>query len=158
MHVSADKPKVNKHSLPGWAITGLVILVFVGAQQIHPAGLYGLIRDFAIGLSTSSKVKEPRDRMLASLIPMGAAAICLKDYGDSVELRRAVADYSLRNHTGMQKLINEIKVAGGMSRAEKDLIDREAYQESYRFVGEGTTAKSTCFDLVGRLNSGEFDI
>lgn len=144
--------------MPGWAIIGLVVLVFVGAQQIHPAGLYGLIRDFSIGLSTSSEVKEPRDRMLASLIPMGAAAICLKEYGDSVELRSAVADYSHRNQVGMQKLINEIEVAGGMSRAEKDLLDREAYREVYRFVGEGTTAKRTCFDLVDRLNSAEFDI
>lgn len=156
--MSADKPKAKKLSFPGWAIIGLIVLIFVGAQQIHPAGLFGLVRDFTIGLSTSSKVKEPRDRMLATLIPMGAATICLKDYGESVELRRAVTSYSLRNHTGMQKLINEIKVAGGMSRAEKDLLDREAYQESYRFLGEGTTAKNTCFELVGRLNSGEFDI
>lgn len=158
MRVSTDKQKVKKYSLPGWAIIGLVVLVFVGAQQIHPAGLYGLIRDFSIGLLTSAKVKEPRNRMLASLIPMGAATICLKDYGDSDDLRRAVTDFSLRNQAEMKKLINEIEVAGGMSRAEKDLLDREAYQEVYRFLGEGNAARRTCFDLVGRLNSGEFDL
>lgn len=156
--MSVDKPKAGKGRILGWVVTGLVILVFVGARQIHPNGLFGLIGDLFTEASTSAAVKEPRDRMLEALVPLGAAAICLKEYGESAELRSAVESHLRRNKEEVQKLTTRVEDAGGMSRAEKDLLDREGYQAAVRFVGQGSAAETTCAGLADRFNAGEFDL
>ena len=43
--------KRRKSTLLGWAITGLVVLAFVGARQLHPGGIRGILGDFAAGSS-----------------------------------------------------------------------------------------------------------
>src|SRR3972149_1911255 len=101
MPMSADKPKKIKSSLLGWTTFALVVVVFVGARQLHPGGIWGFIRDFVIESSSNTEVKELRDKMLASLVPVGAAAICLKEQGENAELKDAAINYNNRNQPGM---------------------------------------------------------
>ena len=156
--MSNDKPKKNKSSLLGWTTFALVVVVFVGARQLHPGGIWGFIRDFVIESSSNTEVKELRDKMLASLVPVGAAAICLKEQGENAELKDAAINYNNRNQASMQKLVALIEAAGGMSKSEKDFLDRQAYREARGFVDQGRSAEHICNGLANRINSGEFDL
>lgn len=156
--MSTDKPKKSKSSLLGWVTFALVVIVFVGARQLHPGGIRGLIGDFFTESSANSEIKMLRDMMQASLVPIGAAAICLKEHGENAELKDSVIDYNNRNKVMMEKLIALIKAAGGMTKSEKDLLDRQAYREARSLVNHDHDAAKTCKSLASRINSGEFDI
>ena len=156
--MSADKPKKIKSSSLGWITFALVVVVFVGARQLHPGGIRGLIGNFVTESSSNTEVKALRVKMLASLVPIGAAAICLKEHGGNAELKDSVISYNNRNKAMMQKLVASIEAAGGMTKSEKDLLDRQAYQEARSLVYHGQNTGHTCNGLAGRINSGEFDI
>lgn len=153
-----DKPIQKKKPLLGWVIFVIMVVVFVGARQLHPGGIWGIIRDFAIESTSSREIKGLRDKMLKFFIPIGAAAICLKEYGENEELRSAIINYNNRNEARIQKLDFLIKAEGGMRNSEKDLLDRNAYQNARLLVGHGQSAESTCYQLARRINSKEFDL
>jgi hypothetical protein len=58
----------------------------------------------------------------------------------------------------MLRLIALIEAAGGMSKSEKDHLDRRAYLEARNLVGQGRGQEHTCNGLAHRINSGEFDL
>jgi hypothetical protein len=155
--MNIDKPKKNKSSWLGWMIFAFVVVVFVGARQLHPGGIRGLIGDFVTESSSNQEVKRLRDKMLASLVQIGAAAICLKEYGENAGLKDAVIKYNDRNQAMMHQLVASIQTTGGMSESEKGLLDRQAYREARRLIDQGHNAKQTCSGLADRINSGEFD-
>lgn len=158
MNTEAHKSK--KSLRLGWILVVLVLnaIVFVGARQLHPGGIRGLIGDFITRSSASPEIKALSDRMLASLVPIGAAAICVKEYGEHVDLMDAAVKYNNRNEVAMQELVSETEAAGGMSHDEKDLLDREAYRAARSLIGRGPNAEQVCGNLAVRINSGEFDL
>ena len=58
----------------------------------------------------------------------------------------------------MQGLLLEIEAAGGMSPGQKDLLDRQAYQDARDFLGQGAVAEQRCDELLVQLDAGEFDL
>jgi hypothetical protein len=87
--MGTDTPKKNKSSLFRWMIVAVMVVVFVGARQLHPGGIRRLIGDFITESSSNPEVKEFRDKILDSLVPVGAAAICSKEHGENKELSDA---------------------------------------------------------------------
>lgn len=156
--MSAEKPAKKKSSPLGWVTIGLVVLVFVGARQLHPGGIRGLLGDFITGAQSSPEIQALHNKMLVALRPMGAGAICLKEHSDDVNLKNALESYNSRNQAAMKKLIASIEAAGGMSKSEKDLLDRQAFREARSFVGQGADMERTCRGLAERFKSGEFDL
>ncbi len=155
--MNARAPSKKKSALFGWIVLGLVIFVFVGARQLHPGGIRGLLTDFNTEASSSDEVRAFHTKMLNALRPMGAGALCLQEYDDA-ELRGALEDYNNRNQAAMRNLINSIEAAGGLSKSEKDLLDRQALREAHSFLGQGSDIERTCKGLAVRFNSGEFDL
>ena len=84
--------------------------------------------------------------------------ICLNEHGNEASLRSALKSYNRRNESSMKRLVASIEAAGGMSRSEKDLVDRKAFREARSFLGQGGALERTCIDLAQRFNSGEFDL
>jgi hypothetical protein len=156
--MSSEKSAKKKSPVLGWVAFGLVALVFVGARQLHPGGIRGLLGDFITHEQSNPEIQVLHDTMLVSLKPMGAAAICLKEHSDDANLKNALERYNSRNEGAMIKLIASIEAAGGMSKSEKDLLDRQAFREARSFVGQGVNMESTCGGLAERFNSGEFDL
>ncbi len=156
--MSTEEHKRKKSLRLGWVPVVLVVIVFVGARQLHPGGIRGLIGDFATKSSSNSEVKALSDRMLASLVPIGAAAICLKKHGENADLMDAAVKYNNRNEVAMQEPASEIEAAGGMSHDEKDLLDREGYRSARSLLGKGLGAEQGCSNLAVRINSGESDL
>lgn len=159
--MSTEEHKSKKSLRLGriWVVVIVInVVVFVGARQLHPGGIRGLIGDFATKSSSSPEIKALSDRMLASLVPIGAAAICLKEQGENAGLMDAAIKYNSRNEVAMQELVSEIEAAGGMSPDEKDLIDREAYRAAHDLLNRGSGAEQGCSNLAVRISSGEFDI
>lgn len=156
--MSTDKSDRKNSKFLGWLSFVLVVVTFVGARQLHSGGIRGIVGDFIKESSSNQEIKELRDKMLASLVPVGAAAICLKEHGENVELREAVIAYNNRSRATMEKLVASVKAAGGMSRSEKDLLDRQAYQAARRLVEQDGDPVYTCKGLATRINSGEFDL
>lgn len=154
----SKNPVRKRSSALGWAAIGLVILVFVGARQLHPGGIRGLLGDFITGASSTAEIQALHDKMLIALRPMGAAAICLKERGDDAKLRGALESYNNRNQAAMRRLVASVEAAGGMSKSEKDLLNRQASREAHSFVGQGADMERTCSALAVRFNSGEFDL
>jgi len=60
-------------------------------RLLHTDRIWGLIRNSATKSSINLRVKELGTKMLASYIPIGAAAICLKEHGGTKQLDDAVA-------------------------------------------------------------------
>lgn len=156
--MNVEKSSKKKSSALGWVTIGLVILVFVGARQIHPGGILGLLGDFFTEASSSSEIQALHDKFLIALRPMGAGAICIKEHGDDGRLRGALESYNSRNQAAMKKLVASIEATGGMSKSEKDLLDRQAFREARSFVGQGADMERICSGLSDRFNSGEFDL
>lgn len=156
--MTTENPDKRKFSPFVWITIGIVVLVFVGARQIHPGGIRGLLGDFMTSAQTSSEVEALHDEMLTALKPIGAAALCLKEHSDDPSLRKAIENYNRRNDVAMKDLVASIEAAGGMSRSEKDLLDRQAFREARSFVGKGSEMAFVCDSLARRINSGEFDL
>lgn len=89
---------------------------------------------------------------------MGAAAICIEEVGENAELRESLASFAKRNEVMMKELVAAIEAEGGMSRREKDLVDRQAYREARRFLDQAGDMSGTCSGLAKRFNAGEFDL
>jgi hypothetical protein len=155
--INADKPKANKTRLFGCISSILVVLIFVGARQFTAGGIRQLIGDFITESSLNPRVKELSDEMLTAFIPIGAAAICLNEYGKNAGLKKASVAYNNRNRAAMERLIASIKAAGGMSNSEKDLVDRKVYQQARHLLDQGHHTRRACDRLANRINSGEFD-
>lgn len=102
----------------------------MGARQLHPGELFGLVGDFFTQSTSSTEVQAAQKKMLIVLRPMGAGAICLKDRGDDSTLRSALERNNVRNQAAMKEMIASIEAAGGMSKSEKDFLDRRAYSEA----------------------------
>ena len=156
--MSTDKLNKKKSKLIGWLTVGIVVLVFVGARQFHPGGIRGLLGDSITSAQTNPEIQAFHNRMLEALKPIGAGALCLKEHRDDADLRNAIQNYNLRNEVAMKELVSSIEAAGGMSRSEKDLLDRQAFREARSFVGKASEMKRVCNNLAKRLNSGEFDL
>ncbi|MDD2933591.1 MAG: hypothetical protein PHO76_06855 [Methylotenera sp.] len=156
--MTTDVTDKKKPSPFRWAIVVIVVLVFVGARQLHPGGIRGLLEDSITSTQTKPEVQTLRDKMLITLKPIGAALLCLKESSDSAELRNAVQNYNHRNDLAMKELVASIKAAGGMSKSEKDLLDRQATREARNFVDKGSEMNHICSGLAERFNSGEFDL
>lgn len=149
---SKKKPKKGIYMC---VIMAVIAMIFIGARQLHPGGIRWLISDFITNSSSNTEVKIFREKILNYLIPIGASAICMKEHGENTELTGAVMNYAERNEAPLKKLIDLAKAAGGMSKSEKDLLDRQAYSESRRFIDQNINA---CSVLAARINSGEFDL
>src|SRR5574337_720881 len=129
-----QRPKWQKF-LYWYAPIAAVVIILAGVQQFAPGGIRGLVRDWFIELSSTPAADKLSDQMVASLAPVGAAAICLEEHGGNENIKDAVIGYNKRNQTAMLKLVASIKAAGGMSNSEKDLTDRKAYRQARKLLG-----------------------
>ncbi|WP_041281958.1 hypothetical protein [Desulfohalobium retbaense] len=155
--MTTEKSAPKKSSPFMWIAIGIVALIFVGARQIHPRGVRGLLGDLIVSAQSSPEIEAIHDKMLTALKPIGAAALCLK-HSDDPGIHKAVEKYNRRNSAELKKLVNTIKAEGGMSQSEKDLLDRQAMQEARKFIDKGSKRDTVCDNLEFRLNSGEFDL
>jgi hypothetical protein len=157
--IMTKKHQGEKKSFPtAWIIPSVFLFILVGAQQIRPGGISGMLRDLAIRSTASQEMRTLQDEMVFALVPMGAAAFCAKEHDNSPDLREAVYNYNLRNEAAMKDFVDSIKAAGNLSQAEKKFIDRRAYREAREFVGQGQAMVSICGSLPKRFNMGEFDL
>ena len=154
--MNVEKSNEKKSSPFGWLT--IVIFVFVGARQLHSGGIRGLMEDFFTEKSSKPEIHALRDKILATLRPMGVGLICFKEHGKDAGLRSALESYNKRNQEAMKKLVASIEARGGMSKSEKDLLDRQAYREARSLTGRGLDMDRTCNGLGERFNSGEFDL
>ncbi|MDH5652877.1 MAG: hypothetical protein OEZ39_13555 [Gammaproteobacteria bacterium] len=152
----SDEAKKKGFFSRGWVIFVIVVAIFVGARLIHPGGIRGIVGDFIIESNSNPKTQVLRDKMLKSVIPIGAAALCMKKHGEIPGLENAMIKYNKRNESKMKRLISDIEALGGLSKSEKDLLDRMAYRKAEEFIG--LDSRQRCLVLPNRFNSGEFDI
>jgi hypothetical protein len=129
----------------------------VGAFLLHHA-LIAVLPVMPSQESSSSKAEQVRQKLLKSLLPIGAAAMCMKRFGERSDITAATAAYNARNGEAMKNLVAEIQANGGLSGAEKELIDRHAYRAATEFLDQGEGARATCEALPARINAREFDL
>ena len=155
--MNPDSPKKTA-SLSRWIIPASVVLFFVGARQLHPGGILGLIGDALTEPSSNSKTEQLRDSLLRSLIPIGASAICMETFSENADIEAAAVAYNARNESEMKSLVAKIEALGGMSKDEKHLLDRKAYRAARELLNMGHGANENCKALPDRINAGEFDL
>ncbi|MDH5433593.1 MAG: hypothetical protein OEY19_06575 [Gammaproteobacteria bacterium] len=151
-----DETKKKGFFSRGWVTFVIIVTIFVGARLIHPGGIKGIITDFFIESNSNSKTQELRDEMLESFIPIGAAMLCMKKHGKITGLENAIIEYNNRNESEMKRLISDIEALGGLSKSEKDLLDRMVYSKAEKMIG--LDSRKFCLTLAKRFDSGEFDI
>ena len=144
--------------LSRWIIPVVVVAIFFGARQLYPGGLWGLAHDVFTEASASPKTEQLRERLVRSLLPIGASALCAKSFGKTAEMSAAVVAFNARNESAMKALVAEIEALGGLSKSEKELVDRTAYREAKKFVDGDKGAHENCQALSARINAGEFDL
>lgn len=140
-----------------WAVIGIFLVLSVGAQHFFPGTVYGIVRDTLIRNAMSPGIEILEKEMLTYLLPIGATAICLNEYGENATLSAATESYIARAKLAADKLVIKVASAGGMSARQKDLINREAYWQAEKFVGKGPSARQLCVTLASRIRAGEFD-
>jgi hypothetical protein len=154
----SDSAPRKKATWPTWVITVLVAGAFAGLRFYRPGGVTSIATDAVTESSMSPELTRLGVRILTSLKPIGAAAICLKESGDNPALRRAALEYNRRNKRAMERLLKEVTAAGGLTSSQKDLLDRQAYREARTLVGTGAAQEAACRSLPQRLNGGEWDL
>lgn len=164
MNPETDNPQVvdeggngGKKWIYGWIPIVVVAVIFIGARMLHPEGVRGIISD-ATAEVTSNQEQGDRQEMMRYLTTLGAAAMCIKNHGDNEMLSNAVKDYNSRNSNAANELVQRIKESGGMSRAEKDLVDRQAYREAVKLYNDVRNSGRPHSELARRIESRMYDI
>ncbi len=155
--MNATPPK-KATPLLRWIVPALVVVVFVGARQLHPGGIWGIARDAFSEKSSNPRTEQLREKLLKSLLPIGASAMCMKRFGENPDIAAAAAAYNARNDIAMKNLIAEIEALGGLAASEKDLLDRKAYRAAAELLDDGQGARENCKTLSDRINAHEFDL
>lgn len=137
-----------------WLPFLIAALVFGGIRAYHSGGIRGVARDAAVNLSATAEQNRIRKDFLAAAAPIGAAAICVEEFGATAALASAVEAYHTRNAGAMAPLLE--KVENTLRKADRDLIDREGYREAIKLLGNNR--KAGCESLPSRFDSGEFDL
>lgn len=141
-----------------WFIVGLIVIILVGARQIHPGGVKGLVTDTYTRLTIEAEVAERIPRMREYLATLGLGAMCLNNNKKDPTLLTAMKHFAKRHDTMMNNIIVDVKNAGGMTQEQKDLINRTALYEAQDILESSVNMRTTREGLAERLNQGEFDL
>lgn len=131
----------------GW----VALAVIVGVSAL---GIWGHVTK----RSSNPQMDRLQERLLKSLVPIGAAAICIETFGETPDIMAAATAYNTRNEGAMRSLLAEIDALGGLSSEEKDLLDRKGDKAAKEFLDEGPGARENCKRLPERISAREFDL
>jgi hypothetical protein len=134
-----------------WVVLSLIVGVLVGVSAL---GIWGNVTK----RSSNPQMDRLQERLLKSLVPIGAAAICIETFGETPDIMAAATAYNTRNEGAMRSLLAEIDALGGLSSEEKDLLDRKGDKAAKEFLDEGPGARENCNALPARINAHEFDL
>jgi hypothetical protein len=145
-------------SKEGWILTIVIAAIWGGSTLVYPGGLLPFVRDSLIEAFSNSETSELREQMSMLLTPVFASLTCVQTFDNHSDLKKAVYAYNSRNEQRGKELADEIEALGGMTKGEKQLVQRKASRSAKDLLGERNDMWDSCEMLSVRLNQGEFDL
>lgn len=144
---------------PGSKIMGIIVFLIVAAIFVGPRVMREHGVPSAATLSGVEAVKEKigADRLeslMKATLPVGYAALCVKEHGENPALIAAAQSYNARNQAKMTAMLQSIEASGGLTASEKDAVDKYAYS---RVAGDINNGHVSCDTVADRINGGEWD-
>ena len=136
------------------------LLLIVTAVLIIVVSLFGGTR-FSASASAQSQLSL-RDAALrvmgGSLVAPGVAAYCEKYVEANPSLLDAAQQWNRRNASIMKRTVEALKLSGGISNEEKDILGRSAFKWTKKLVENNNDRKEFCRNAVTNINNGSLDI
>jgi hypothetical protein len=129
------------------------VLVFSGPRAIHPAGIRGILRDAFVD-GGAGRIRGGPRRCFWPFSLRWALLRVLARTGRVPELEVAVGRYNARHESSMESLVERAESLG-LTRAEKNLLDRQSARAARDLLGPNL--ESACRPLPARFDSHEFD-
>lgn len=126
-----------------------LVLTFVAAAPVRSEGVDARMRDVRVA---ALKL------MGASLAVPGIAAYCQKLVEPNPQLIQAASNWNGRNHTLMLRILDAIRLTGGLSSIEKEAYDKEAYAGLIKGMEEERDKESFCREVPDIIASGQMDL
>ncbi len=154
-----EDEKDQKTKKPSGKITGIVVFLIVAAIFVGPRVMREQGVPSAATLSGVEAVREKigADRfesLMKGTLPVGYAALCLKEHGENPALMAAAQSYNARNQEKMTAMLQSLEASGGLTASEKDAVDKYAYS---RVAGDINNGHISCDTIADRINGGEWD-
>ncbi len=149
----------KKTMKPASKITGVIVFLIVAAIFVGPRVMREQGVPSAATLSGVETVREKigADRfesLMKGTLPVGYAALCLKEHGENPALMAAAQSYNARNQEKMTATLQSLEASGGLTANEKDAVDKYAYS---RVAGDINNGHISCDTIADRINGGEWD-
>jgi hypothetical protein len=114
------------------------------------------VESYATHLSTAvpAGFEEVREGVFGLSRSGGRCCVGWHEQGESPELEVAVGRYNARHESSMESLVERAESLG-LTRAEKNLLDRQSARAARDLLGPNL--ESACRPLPARFDSHEFD-